>query len=52
MFARSHGVTVSALVEALGLELGSWDVEDGDLPAVLQRAVVSARAVMNARFER
>lgn len=52
LFARAHGTNVTALVEALGLEMSEWDSPEAELPGTLQRAVTTARAVASQRLDR
>lgn len=47
-FAKEHGVTVVALLEALGLRLGTYD-ETARLPEVLRQAVKDARGIAAER---
>lgn len=52
LWARSRGVTVTALVEAIGREVGKHDQPDASLPPWLRRAVQAAREIDDDRRRR
>lgn len=52
LWARSRGVTVTALIEAIGREVERHDEPDDRLPPWLRRAVRDAREIDGDRRRR
>lgn len=52
LFARSRGVSISALLEALGHVLDDLDQPDGRLPTLVRDAVSQARQIDDDRRRR
>lgn len=52
LWARARGVTVTALVEAIGRELAGHDEPDANLPPWLRRVVREARGIDDDRRRR
>lgn len=52
LWARSRGVSVTGLVEALGHELGRHDEPENKLPPWLRRALDEARKIDHDRRRR
>lgn len=52
LFARSRGVDLSALLEAIGRRLADLDQPDHRLPAIIRDAVAEAREVTWLRKRR
>lgn len=51
-FGMAHGVTMTALAEALGVALGALDSPEADLPDWLAAVVVDARRIAASRSDR
>ena len=52
LFARSRGVSVTALMEAIGRRLGDLDQPEAKLPPLLREAVAEAREIDDDRRRR
>lgn len=52
LFARSRGVTVTGLLEALGRHLADMDQPEARLPPLLRQAIAEAREIDDDRRQR
>lgn len=52
LFARSRGVNVTALIEAMGRRLAEMDQPEARLPDLLRLSLAEARVIEAERLER
>lgn len=52
LFARANGVSVTAMLEALGCRLAELDAPEVDLPALWRETIAEARAIDAERRSR
>lgn len=52
LFARSRGVNVTALLEAMGRRLADMDQPEARLPDLLRLSLADARVIQDERLDR